>query len=182
MKIWFVVGRPGYFGKEKSKKYAEYDKKFGPNNWGIFWKVGTNFTDFLGACKYYEDAYCIFLNSRKDVLAQLVNEASDVYDDDVSNVKSEFDYTVQETGRTHIQDIAIRNSAKRLGIQFRGRKLIQIRHDRGTHPLSMILSPGRVPFHMPEIIEQPELTGWWNPGSVESFYQSNKFLRRVERF
>jgi len=30
---------------------------------------------------------------------------------------------------------------------------------------------------MKELIKKPELTGWWKPGSIESFYQSNKILQ-----
>jgi hypothetical protein len=88
------------------------------------------------------------------------------------------DYTVQETGRTHVQDIAIRRVVARLGRQFEGDQLIQIRDALGDHPLSMALSPGQVPFHRPDVILLPEIEGWWLPGSVESFYQSNKLLQR----
>jgi hypothetical protein len=42
----------------------------------------------------------------------------------------------------------------------------------------MILSPGRVPFHRPDLIEKPELNGWWEKSSVESFYQSNRLLQK----
>ena len=106
----------------------------------------------------------------------MVGEASDVYDDELSNVKSEFDYTKQETPRTHIQDIAIRRSLLRLGVWFEGKELIRIRQEKGTHSLSITLSPGRVPFHRPDLIVKPEITGWWYPETVESFYQSNKYL------
>jgi hypothetical protein len=30
---------------------------------------------------------------------------------------------------------------------------------------------------MPELIKQPEATGWWKPKTVESFYQSNRVLQ-----
>jgi len=64
-----------------------------------------------------------------------------------------------------------------MGLWFKGKELIQIRQEKGTHSLSMILSPGRVLFHKPELIKKPEITGWWHPGTVESFYQSNRFLQ-----
>lgn len=47
----------------------------------------------------------------------------------------------------HLEDIAIRRCLVRLGLWFRGDQLVR-----------------------------PEWSGWWLPGSVESFYQSNKFL------
>jgi XTP/dITP diphosphohydrolase len=42
--------------------------------------------------------------------------------------------------------------------------------------------PGEIPFHMPDLIVTPELPGWWRPGSVESWYQSNKFLESKEQY
>jgi hypothetical protein len=106
----------------------------------------------------------------------LIREASEVYDTDLSNINSGFDYTAQEGPRTHIQDIAIRRVVRDEGLAFRGPAPVRIRQELGTHPLSMTLSPGRVPFHRPELIIQPQLTGWWHPDTVEAFWQSNKIL------
>lgn len=175
---WEIVERPSYLGKKRSQKYAEWDALYGPENWHLGWKINENFVDFLGVCALYEDGYYEFLRENPEFLYQLVDEASNVYDDSPSNVGSYLDYKNQETERTHIQDIAIRRSLVRMGLWFKGTKLIQIRHSQGNHPLSMILSPGKVPFHKPKLIVQPELVGWWDKESIESFYQSNKFLLR----
>jgi hypothetical protein len=125
----------------------------------------------------YEDAYLAHLQANQDQLLILVNGACDVYDDAPSNVTSGLDYQAQETSRTHLQDIAIRRCLVRLGHWFQGSELIRIRDDQGDHPLSLKLSPGRVLFHRPDLIILPELIGWWESGSVESFYQSNKQLQ-----
>ena len=179
--MWKTVsdnkGRPGYLGKHKVKMHEEWNNKFGLGNWRLVWKWGKNYLDFVEACKVYEEAYFLYLKSNSDVLAELIEVAADVYDDAVSNIQSGFDYTKQETNRTHIQDISIRNVVHRLGRKFEGDKLIQIRHDRGEHKLSMTLSPGIVPFHKPQNIIKPWLTGWWEPGTVECFYQSNRILQ-----
>lgn len=175
---WQVVERPSYLGKKRGQKYPEWDTLYGPGNWRLSWKVNDTFVDFLGVCALYEDAYYEFLRENPEFLYQLIDEASNVYDDSPSNVSSYLDYRQQETERTHIQDIAIRRSLVRMGLWFKGKNLIQIRHSQGNHPLSMILSPGKVPFHKPKLIVQPELSGWWDKESVESFYQSNKFLQR----
>ena len=90
---------------------------------------------------------------------------------------SGFDYAKQETGRTHLQDIAIRRCLLRLDMQFEGTELVRIRQEKGTNPLSMILSPGRVPFHKPELIEKPQTVSWWHKDTVESWYQNNKYLQ-----
>lgn len=176
--IWSTVYfRPGYFGKHRDAKIEALNSIFGKGKWRLAWKAGETFVDFLGACALYEDAYFEFLKNNPAVLRQLLAEAINVYDDEPSNVASEFDYAKQETKRTHIQDIAIRRAVIRLGLWFRGSELIRIRQEKGTHPLSVTLSPGRVPFHRPDLIEKPELAGWWHSGTVESFYQANKFLQ-----
>lgn len=180
MDKWITIERPGYLGQhreEKFKEWKEWDEKYGKGNWRLVWKVGKIYVDFLGVCALYEDAYYQFLRRRSDILKWLLKEASNVYDDEESNVESGFDYTKQETCRTHIQDIAIRRAILRMGLWFKGKKLIRIRQEKGTHLLSVILSPGRVPFHKPKLIEQPELTGWWHRQTVESFYQTNRVLQ-----
>ena len=78
-----------------------------------------------------------------------------------------------------IQDIAIRRCVLRRGVWFRGDKLIRIRQEKGDHQLSIILSPGRVPFHRADLIVKPEIEGWWEPGTIEAFYQSNRMLQKV---
>jgi len=178
MTTWQTVGRPGYFGNLRDAKYVGWDKQYGKENWRIVWKVLDMELDFLGACVLYEAAYLNYLVNAPSVVASLIVEAKDIYDDEESNVNSGLDYTKQETLSTHVQDITIRRCLVNLGVWFKGSKLIRIRQEQGQHPLSMVLSPGRVPFHIPEFIHQPEISDrWWQKGSVESFYQSNKFLQ-----
>lgn len=177
MSEWQTIERPGYLGKHRNEKFEEWNKEYGQDNWRLVWRAGESLVDFLGVCALYEDAYFEFLKKKRDVLAMLLSEASNVYDDEVSNINSGFDYQKQETPRTHIQDIAIRRSLIRMGLWFRGNKLVRIRQEKGDHALSMILSPGRVPFHLPDLIVQPEIEGWWDKESIESFYQSNRILQ-----
>lgn len=174
---WVTIERPHYLGKHRNEIFKEWDEEYGKGNWRLVWKVGEILVDFLGVCALYEDAYFEFLRSRSKILKQLILEASNVYDDEPSNVESGFDYTKQETRLTHIQDIAIRRSLIRLGLWFRGKELIRVRQEKGTHPLSITLSPGRVPFHRKDLILQPEIEGWWYGETVESFYQSNRLFQ-----
>ncbi len=161
---------------EKEGKYSEWDDLYGKGNWKLAWRYGGGYLDFAQACREYEESYYVLLRKHPGTLEELLEVASDVYDDSVTNVRSGFDYLKQETNRTHIQDIAIRRSLKKLGVWFRGNRLLQIRHNLGDHPLSMTLSPGIVPFHKPRMIATPWLEGWWEPGTVECFYQSNRQL------
>ena len=154
---WKTLERPGFLGKRRDEQYAIWDKQYGPGNWRFAWKVVQFFVDFLGACALYEDAYCQFLVNHRDVTATLTKEACDIYDDEPSNIYSKFDYNIQESLHTHIQDIAIRRCLIRMGLWFKGSKLVRIRQEKGDHPLSMVLSPGRLPFHRPDLIVQPEV-------------------------
>jgi len=174
---WKIIKRPGYSGKHRDALRRKYDEQYGKGNWRTAWIIQEKIFSREEILLLYEDAYYYFLKNNPEILQQLVKEARDVYDDAPSNVNSGLDYTKQETSRTHYQDIALRRCVLRFGLKFQGKKLIQIRDIKGKHPLSLILSPGRIPFHMPGLIKKPELTGWWQAGSVESFYQSNKVLQ-----
>jgi hypothetical protein len=175
---WTTVERPGYFGAEREAKHQEYDRHYGSGNWRLAWSIDDKAFTRAQMEMFYEDAYFFFLLEYPAVLEELLIEASDVYDDAPTNIASGFDYAAQETNRTHVQDIAIRRAVSRLGRVFRGAEPIQIRDALGEHPLSITLSPGSVPFHRPNLLVQPELEGWWQAGSVESFYQSNKILQK----
>lgn len=176
---WQLVERPGYIGKRRDEMNAQWNSNYGIDNWQLAWQWGSQYLPLFVTLNIYEDAYYHFLANSPDLLYQLVAQASDVYDDAPSNVASGLDYTQQETNLNHWHDIAIRRALLRNGQWFAGTELVHIRHSQSEHPLSMLLSPGQVPFHRPDLIVQPELERWWwHASSVESFYQSNKVLLR----
>jgi hypothetical protein len=177
MKYKTIETRPGYLGGQREQKYQEWNQLYGPDNWRLAWRWQNRYLNFPQSCSIYEESYFQYLKANSQTLKELVFSASDVYDDAPSNVNSGTNYLIQETRHTHIQDIAIRRSLERLGETFRGEELIQIRDKKGTHPLSMTLSPGQVPFYRQDLIVTPWLEGWWKPGTVECFYQSNRFLQ-----
>jgi hypothetical protein len=174
---WLSVKRIGPLGGRRDSTFLHWDITYGPEKWRLAWLVNGIVTDYLGVCALYEDAYLKFFENNPDICNQLVEAASEVFDDNPSNVASSLNYLKQETDRTHVQDIAIRRCLVRMGLWFEGDELIQIRSTSDGHHLGKILSPGNVPFHRPDFIRQPELKGWWQPGSVESFYQSNRSLQ-----
>lgn len=173
---------PGYLGSKREATYSEWDELYGRGNWQVCWVGQVELLDFEHACMLYEDAYVEYFGKRPELLDHVCEIASDVYDDYPSNVGSGTDYLVQETEHTHIQDIAIRNSLVRLGREFKGSELVQIRDAKGKTAISMALSPGQVPFHLTNMITSPPNLGeiykhrWWLPYSVEDFYQRNKRL------
>jgi hypothetical protein len=179
---WSLVDNtsPGYVGKRRNELWAERDSKYGKGKWQLIWLVVGDYLEYTEACRLYEDAYFENFKKRPELLEYLLEVASNVYDDDPSNVESGFDYSNRGDVRTHIQDIAIRNCVKRFGREFRGNQLVQIRDRMGTHPLSLALSPGQVPFHKPELVSNPDnleeirSRAWWMPLSIEDFYQRAK--------
>jgi hypothetical protein len=122
------------------------------------------------------------------VTTWLTNNFSDVFDNALSNMNSCFDYSIQETSGTHLQDISIRRSIMRLGKTFKGNRLLEVR----SSGEGASLSPSKIPFHLPLMIckgntlyqgEKRDFTmdpPWWIKrgvkDSIEEFYQQNKVL------
>jgi len=179
--IWKMINNnsTGYVGKHRNELWDKRDKQYGKGNWVTAWLVEDNMLDYEEVCQLYEDAYFEYLKQRPELLEHLLNTASDIYDDDPSNVKSKLDYSKRGDLRTHIQDISIRRCVKRFGKRFKGKRLLQIRDRLGDHPLSLALSPGQVPFHKKELLSNPDnikdiyKNAWWLPESVEDFGSSD---------
>jgi len=171
---WQLIGRPGYAGKNAAARQKELARQYGPGNWRIAYKWRNSIITRQEALQLYADAYTAYLAAEPAVLDWLVNTASDVYDISPSDVDSGTDFSIQTASATHLQDIAVRIAVERLGRGFNGGDLLQI---RGPKSAGRHLSPGVVPFHRPDDIVKPELGGWWKKGTIESFWQSNKYLQ-----
>jgi len=172
---WENLEKPGFFGNKRDEIYRKYNEKYGKNNWRIAWQWSNTVVNNEFAYLLYEDAYYWDSHKRKDLWQELISIAKDVYDIDKSNVNSGLDYLIQECGSIHLQDIAIRRVISRKGWKFKGNELVQIRSHSAY--FGEKLSPGKVPFHLTEMIVEPHLKGWWDNNSVEDFYQSNKILQ-----
>lgn len=175
---WTFDHRPGYFGKRRDEKIAYYDRQFGEGNWRLVWRVGEETYDFVSACKnFYEESYYRYLKDRPaDV--DFICSYGECIDNAPTNVQSGLDYNKQESASTHIQDIAIRNVIARLGRRFDGPKS-KILVIRGPDSEGFCFNPGNVPFHDQALIQVPQMSpSWAYDDSVESFWQSNKWLQR----
>lgn len=185
--IWQNVERPGYLGKNRDQKIADWNAEYGSANWRLAWQYGSHFLTFLGACMIYEDAYYAFMyreceQINPDKVSALLGRASNIYDYEPADVASGFDYSCQSAAGTHIQDIAIRRALVRLGKWFEGDRLIRVRGRESNDPIGIEFSPGKIPFHMSWKTEYDPIKGsWWNADSVECWYQSNRFLQRRVR-
>jgi non-canonical purine NTP pyrophosphatase (RdgB/HAM1 family) len=170
------IGRPGAIGSRKSEILSNYDRVYGAGQWRLIHDIGGRSASSAEALLLYEDAYFEHFRQHPDELRWIAENHADVYDNNPSNVESGLDYVKQEFGGNHYQDIAIRRCFVRNGTWFSGEGLLEIRmKGEGKR-----WSPAIVPFHRPDIVPQPELPGWWRPGSVESWYQSSKFLEAPE--
>jgi hypothetical protein len=167
-----LLGELSYFGKQKDQKCIDLSNRFG-DHWKIGWYVDGEIETKETALILYEDAYFNFLNNDSKVLDWLVNTASEVYDISTEDVKSALDYSIQTSEANHLQDIAIRRCLYRLNKEFQGDHLVQV---RGRKTEGYVLNPGKVPFHIKHYILHSKDTKWWNPDSVEAFYQHNKVL------
>ena len=171
--------RPGFFGRRKDEKIAELNARHGAGNWELFWIVPEDVDrkpyTFKEACRFlYEESYYWWLHDHPEAVEHITS-FGECYDNEVNNIESGLDYTIQKSYSTHIQDIAVRNCLRRLGVWFKGPadKLLQI---RGTGEGEQY-NPGHIPFHSPQWITQPSLRPKWAAeGSVEDFWQSNKWV------
>ena len=182
MNQWVTVERPGYFGRRRDEKIAGYDAKYGKGNWRLAWKAPPRVEglEFVDACiHFYEESYLRYLERQPDDI-NFICSFGECIDNALSNIKSGTYYGKQESYSTHIQDIAIRNVLARLGRKFEGPPT-QILIIRSPDTNGFRFGPGNIPFFTPQWIEQPSLCpSWARPGSVEDFWQSNKFLEKRE--
>lgn len=173
---WISDHRPGYFGRRRDQKVKELNEKFGEGLWRLVW-IADIALPFDEACiRFYEKSYFYYLRNRKEDV-DFICSFGECIDNAPTNIQSGCDYTKQEAFSTHIQDIAIRNVLKGLGRKFEGPKS-KILVIRSSDSNGFKFGPGNVPFMGPEQITQPSLApGWASAGSVEDFWQSNKWVQ-----
>ena len=179
--IWKTVDRPGYMGDARDRLARQWDEQYGKGLWRLAWEWGDLILEKAMALQVYEDGYYNFFRYEKPgFMIWISKTASDVYDTAPSNVHSGFDYSIQETPNNHLHDIAVRRAMARMGVGFKGDHLVEI---RGVKSEGYRLNPGIVPFHFKPCIYDGEFRNasgknlWWEPGTIEDFYQRNKVLQ-----
>ena len=170
---WAILGRPGFAGKQKRQKRKELLNKFGEGNWKIAHLYEDNLLSRELALIHFENSYQKFFEDNPEILEWLLHTAIDIYDNQESNVNSGLNYSIQETEDAHLHDIAIRRVLQKMGKEFQGESLLQIRGEKSD---GFILSTGQVPLYKPKLIQRKQLKGWWGKNSIESYWQSNKVL------
>lgn len=133
-------------------------------------------SNFVEACiLYYESSYLKhFQEHPEDV--DFACSFGECIDNAMTNIQSGRHYIKQEAYSTHIQDIAVRNVLYSMRRKFEGPadKILTIRSSDSN---GYRFGPGNIDFFHPEWIEQPSLCPLWaQAGSVEDFWQSNKWI------
>lgn len=172
-----IVERPGYFGRRKDEKIREFNSRHGKGNWTLVWgHDDVGYYEFEEACiLFYEWSYLEWFKNNPEALDH-VTSYGECIDNAPTNVRSGCDYTKQEAFSTHIQDIAVRNVLRHNGREFVGAAddILIIRSDETN---GYRYGPGNIPFYNSGLITYPsKRPRWANPGSVEDFWQSNKWL------
>jgi hypothetical protein len=154
------------------------NNSFGSEQWSFQHYINGRPITVAQAHRIFEEGYERYFDKNSDVLEALVKNYSDVYDTAPSNVDSKLDYSIQECPKYgyHIHDIAIRAAVTNLKKSFQGKKLLQV---RGKDSAGYYLSPGNIPFLVPGITYTPYKRGWWQPGTIEDFYQGTRHIRVV---
>lgn len=180
-----VLERPGYFGKHRAEKEQEYDQKYGLGGWSECWQVKDCIFNFHAAVMLYDDAYYFYLRDNPELITWC-ESFDECYDNDKSNVNCGTTHNTTSVPR-HIQDVSVRRALLRLGTYFRGKgngdNLLWIRSEDSN---GWKLSPGNVPFHLPNIIlsekEGGPIRKWVQYNSVEEFWQRNKVIIATPTF
>lgn len=173
---FLLVRRPGYFGRRRDAIVKDLNDKYGVGEWELRWYVPSQNKSYSyeEACIFcYEESYFQYL---KDMPLSIdyICSFKECIDNAITNIFSGCDYTKQEAFSTHIQDIAVRNVLRRLERKFTGREILTIRSEDSN---GYIYGPGNIPYMNPDDIYQPsKAPKWAKVGSVEDFWQSNKFI------
>ena len=145
MEKWINVKRPGYFGRRRDERIEEYNSKYGKENWRLTWIFDNHNYNFEDACSFlYEFSYYKYLINHPDDL-KFITTFGECIDNAPTNIQSGCDYNKQEAFSTHIQDIAIRNVLRHLGMKFRGES-DNILVIRTTDSNGYKFNPGNIPF------------------------------------
>lgn len=174
---WINDHRPGYFGRRRDMIVREYNNLYGRTGWRLAWVTNVKALTFEDACReFYEKSYFDFLKNKPEDL-KFACSFGECIDNNMTNVMSGLDYTKQESSSTHIQDIALRNVMHGLGLRFEGppAKILVI---RSADSEGYRFGPGNIPFFDQAALTKPSMCPKWaTEGSVEDFWQSNKWVQ-----
>lgn len=185
---WVVVERPGYLGKQRDAKEAEWNEKYyGHDNWRYAWELANG--EVLDYARIFWEIYVAgyvkyFLENPREA-THLTNNFAYAYDKEEIDRNTAFDpYALygQPNHPNQFHHVALNIALEYfLGLPFQGRLPIQVREGKPDtpikdQPLGYLWSPGRIPTVRPDLIPR-DIEGWWRRGSIEDVYQSAKVVQ-----
>jgi len=179
---WETIGRPGWFGEDRDRILLAYDQRYGLGNWRIRHQLGPRILDFKEAVQLYELSYEIDFNhpDRRYIWNNLIKKAKEIWTEQLTDINSGTDYSIQLAPAAHYEDIAIRRILNKYHLNFKGGELVRIRAD-SDDLVGKVLSSIHIPFVYPDYIENSinDKMLWWDrhKGSLECFWHLNKILQ-----
>ncbi len=185
---WTTVDRPGYFGKGREEQEKLCNEKYGKDNWRLAWQTpqGTVLT-YDGVIQEYIEGYTEYFRQHLDEAKYLTDNYSFAYDKEIITKEEAFDpYALyQKPGKANqFHHVALNIALEKvLDMPFTGKEAIKVRAGKPNTPIEewpvgWKWHPGRIPCIHPEEIYNGEFPNqWWEKGSIEDFYQSNKVLQ-----
>lgn len=188
--FWTTVERPGYFGKSREEQEKEWNQKYGKSGWRIAWETPEGeILTFDDIILEYILGYVEYFRQHPDEATYLTGNFSFGYDKELITREQAFDpYALyQKPGKAnqfhHVaMNIALENI---LHLPFQGKEPIKIRAGKPgtpveTWPAGWRWQPGLIPCVHPELIAEVDFPNrWWEKGSIEDLYQSDKVLRVI---
>ena len=186
--IWVTVERPGYFGKKRAEFEERWNKSYGIGNWKLVWETPQGkVLDYKGIIKVYVQGYAKYFQDHPDEAEYVTSNYSYAYDKDLVTRREAFDIYARYNKpgvANQFHNVAMNLALEKvLGIPFKGKEPLKVRAGKpGTPesewPAGWRWQPGLIPCVHPEEIYDMNFEGqWWEKGSIEDFYQSNKALQ-----
>lgn len=147
--------------RDRERFIRSVNRRAGKGNWFWTFRVGKKLFSYELGMQIYEDAYWIYLRKHTDILKEAM-DYFDVYITDRHDLESGLAYKKQSHPyREHYADIAIRRCLRRYGTWFRGKELF--------HLVGSRLDDSQVPFHLPNLVSNPEKT-------ARAWLESNRLI------
>lgn len=187
--IWVDLERPGYLGKQRDEKYKFWDlpENYGKGNWRIINRASNgevfNYEDII--YRIYIPGYEQYFKLHPEEASEIADRYSFGYDKDLISLSQAFDiYALYNVPNrvNQFHHVAFNMALLNLGYFFKGSESVQVREGKpgiqdSEQPNGFLWSPGRIECTVSHLIPEPRIKGWWNPNSIEDFYQSTKILQ-----
>lgn len=173
-----ITQYPGYLGDKKELMYKAWDKKY--KKWKLRWIFENQIVSFDEIFwKVYVAGYTNYFFSNHDEAKNLATKYSYTYDKDLITKEKAFDYKYllnKKKSNNQFHHCALNFAIKyNLNLEFNGTKPLQVRgKDSGGYKWNPGFIKSTVKF------TQKQIKGWWEPNSIEAYYQSHKVLLTIK--